>query len=129
MKYKESINKYVGGIKYLLPSVFLLLAVGCTYKSGKNQLYGSWITEGYGKKAQKIKGFTLGRNGLASTINNPRFHYETWKRDGNLLIICGKEIKDTCFLPLIDTFYIKEVTEKNLVIVNSGNEIKCIKEQ
>ena len=65
-----------------------------------------------GNTSKEIQGFTLGKSGLASTINNPRYHYEKWKLKNECLIIEGKLITDSCFVPLSDTLYIKYIDKK-----------------
>jgi hypothetical protein len=76
-------------------TVGLMGIFGCTSQE-ETYLYGSWIWEGSGNTAEKITGFTLGKEGLASTINIRQNHYETWLLDDNALILEGKKIKDTC---------------------------------
>ncbi|MBO7226244.1 MAG: hypothetical protein J6V33_01505 [Bacteroidales bacterium] len=101
---------------------------GCTSKE-ETYLYGSWIWEGSGNKAEEITGFTLGKGGLASTINIRKNHYETWLLDDNALIIEGKKIEDTCFTFLSDTFYIKSLTKDRLVVIYNDKKYHYKKEQ
>jgi hypothetical protein len=109
-------------------TVGLMSIFGCTSQE-ETYLYGSWIWEGSGNTAEKITGFTLGKEGLASTINIRQNHYETWLLDDNALILEGKKIKDTCFAFLSDTFYIKSLTKDRLVVTYNDKKYHYKKEQ
>ena len=117
-------------VKYLaiLLSIGILSLQGCDEKHHQ-KLFGSWILEGSGNTSKEIKGFTLGKNGLASTINEPRRHYEQWFLKDNYLIIEGKQITDSCFAPLSDTFYIEDVSKENLILFRNEIKYHYIKEQ
>ncbi|MBR4300428.1 MAG: hypothetical protein IKT84_00725 [Bacteroidales bacterium] len=117
-------------IKYLLIllSISALAIQGCEEKR-HHKLFGSWILEGSGKTSKEIKGFTLGKNGLASTINEPRHHYERWVLKNNNLIIEGKLIADSCFTPLSDTFYVEYVSKEELIVFRNEIKYHYIKEQ
>ena len=112
----------------ILLSIGLLCIFGCTSQE-ETYLYGSWIWEGSGNTSKEIKGFTLGKDGLASTINIRQNHYETWLLDDNALIIEGKKIKDTCFYFLSDTFYIKSLTKDRLIVTHNDKKYHYKKEQ
>ncbi len=105
----------------------LCLLWGCNPK--KHHLMGSWLEEGTKNTSEEIRGFTLGKNGIASSINTPKLQYKTWDIDDDLLIINGKEIQDTCFLPKSDTLLIKRVTKKKLILLREGIRHHYVKEQ
>lgn len=120
--------KSAKGLVICLSAIGFACVVGCK-SHRETDLYGSWIWDGSGNTAKEITGFTLGEEGLASTINVRHNHYEAWLLDDNALILEGKRIEDTCFSFLSDTFYIKSLTKEHLVVTYNDKKYHYTKEQ
>ncbi|CAG4992852.1 hypothetical protein DYBT9275_01054 [Dyadobacter sp. CECT 9275] len=93
------------------------LAVSCGKESGS--ISGSWVRD-MDEQPQFKQGFTLKDDGSALAINQLSKTYETWEKQGNLLIITGKETSQEPALLIRDTLKIISVSDSTLILENAG---------
>jgi len=96
----------------------IMLALAFTACS-ETSIEGSWVEPVPGME-QMMQGFTLEKNGKASSINMATLQYETWERSKNLLILTGKSIGNSQIITFSDTLTIEELTTEKLVL-KKGN--------
>ena len=94
-------------------AVFFLFA-SCAHKSP----VGTWVQPSVGKGGAE-SGFALYKDGTASAINMHYVLFDTWKVEGDLLIINGRNTgaRPTSFS---DTLRIVKVSKENLVLSQDG---------
>ena len=83
---------------------------------------GAWVEPVPGMENMQ-QGFVLEPDGTASSINMATLQYESWKKEGDVLILAGKSIGNHQTIAFSDTLVIKdlfcEVTKRVYFI---GNE-------
>lgn len=84
----------------------------------QDPLVGSWVKpiEGIGG----FEGIEIVRNGVATSINSATLLYETWRRDGNLVILTGKSIGNGQTIDFSDSLVIQKLDADSLVL--AGNQ-------
>ena len=97
-------------------AVLALLAYIVFGGSRQRDIVGTWVTD----TSTVESGFRCGTKGIASTINNTTYQYNTWKLHHNNLILSGKEFRDKQVLDFSDTLKIKKLTSKALVVEHNG---------
>ena len=65
-----------------------------------------------------IQGFTLGANGVATSVNMATLQYDTWRTDGNELIMTGRSIGNGQTIEFTETYTIEKLTDDTLVLRN-----------
>lgn len=76
---------------------------------------GSWIEPVPGM-ANMTQGFTLNADGTAASINMATLKYESWKQEGNLLILNATSIGNHQSTPFADTLTIEKLTADSLML-------------
>lgn len=95
---------------------WLLLGVLILVTSCDNiDLSGSWVQPIPGNENQ-VQGIILNDNGSASSINMATLQYDTWKKEGDKLILAGKSIGNHQTISFIDTLTIFVLKADTLVI-------------
>lgn len=104
----------------LMFSVVMLTA--CSQPSVDNQpsIEGSWVEPIPGMSDQE-QGFTLGSDGKATSINMATLQYESWKQDGDLLILSGKSIGNHQTISFTDTLVVEKLSSDSLSVKQKGN--------
>lgn len=81
-------------------------------------LAGSWVQPIPGQENQ-VQGIILNENGSASSINMATLQYDTWKKEGDKLILTGKSIGNHQTIPFADTLTIFVLKADTLVVGTS----------
>lgn len=100
-------------LKCVSALVFTVLLIACNGTS----VEGSWIEPVPGMP-DMVQGFTLEKDGTASSINMATLQYEKWSKNGNQLILSGKSIGNHQTLSFSDTLTIEELTADKLILKN-----------
>lgn len=78
-----------------------------------NDIAGEWVEPIPGMEDQ-MQGISLNADGTASSINMATLQYETWKREGDNLILSGKSIGNGQTISFSDTLLIKNLTDEEM---------------
>lgn len=78
-----------------------------------SDIAGEWVEPIPGMDDQ-IQGISLNADGTASSINMATLQYETWKREGDNLILSGKSIGNGQTISFSDTLLIKNLTDEEM---------------
>lgn len=84
-----------------------------------SEITGEWVEPIPGMEDQ-VQGICLNADGTASSINMATLQYETWKREGDDLILSGKSIGNGQTLMFSDTLQIKCLTDEEMSL-GKGN--------
>lgn len=82
----------------------------------KRDIIGSWVTDSTGIET----GFQCGNQGLAATINNATYQYNSWEMRRSTLILKGKEFRNRRVYDFCDTLTIKRLNSKQLTVEQNG---------
>lgn len=99
-------------ILYSSTAVALLAAAGCSDDS--SEIAGTWKRIEPGDSL--YRGFTLGGNGIAASLNQTTTQYNAWHRKRDTLWLSGIHFADTAAIPFTDTLLVKKITDDSLVI-------------
>lgn len=72
---------------------------------------GAWVEPVPGMENMQ-QGFVLEPDGTASSINMATLQYESWKKEGDVLILAGKSIGNHQTIAFSDTLVIKDLSDK-----------------
>ncbi|MGN0033069.1 MAG: lipocalin family protein [Candidatus Limimorpha sp.] len=87
---------------------------------------GRWVEPIPGMENQ-IQGICLEKGGKASSINMATLLYDSWERNGDILILSGKSIGNKVSSTFIDTLTIQELTKDKLVLNDGETTITYIR--
>ena len=76
-------------MKKFLSVLFALFLVAC----GRSDISGTWI-QPVPNMPHMVQGFTLGANGVATSVNMATLQYDTWRTDGDSLIMTWRSIRN-----------------------------------
>ena len=107
-------NKFLLGI---VAAVICLSA--CSHNAS---LSGKWVEPVPGME-DRVQGFSLAKDGQASSINMATLRYETWQRQGDKLILSGTSIGNGISINFSDTYTIEKITADKLIL-KRGEETK-----
>ncbi|MBO7489416.1 MAG: hypothetical protein J6T88_03970 [Bacteroidales bacterium] len=82
----------------------------------KRDIIGTWVTD----TCEVESGFRCGVQGLAASINNTTYQYNTWELSKDKLILTGKEFVGKRIYDFSDTLTIKKLSSKSLVVEQDG---------
>lgn len=85
------------------------------------RIEGSWVEPVPGMESMS-QGIKIEAGGKASSINMATLQYETWKSEGNRLILTGKSIGNRQTLSFSDTLVVEKLTQDSLVL-RKGNYV------
>lgn len=108
---KKRIMRKQGQKVILCVSALLLVACG----GSENSIEGTW-TEPVPGMENMEQGFTLDKDGKASSVNMATLQYENWKQEGDRLILSGKSVGNHQTLEFSDTMEIERLTADTLVL-------------
>lgn len=97
---------------FLLPVFAATIMAGCS--NDADVYIGTWRRIPSGDSL--YRGFTLGSNGIAASVNQSETQYNSWHRKRDTLWLSGQRFNDTSVAPFIDTFIVKRITEDSLVV-------------
>lgn len=89
---------------------------------------GAWVESVPGMEGQE-QGVTLTLGGRASSINMATLQYETWERQGDLLILSGRSIGNGQTIAFTDTLTIEKLTSDALSLKRGGQIINYRRQQ
>lgn len=89
---------------------------------------GAWVEPVPGMEGQ-VQGIKMEEGGGASSVNMATLVYESWKQEGDKLILTGKSIGNGQTIEFTDTMAIKKLTADSLVLDNRGMEIRYAKQK
>ena len=100
--------------------LFSALALSFVTISCTSPLVGTWVQPQ--TSFTQEQGFVLYKDGTAADINVDYVVYESWEKNGDFLILKGKNVgsvkKDFC-----DTMIIEKVTDNELILSQSGYSV------
>lgn len=103
-------------MKNILPlCAMMLLAVACGETQKEPQIEGAWIEPIPGMEDQ-TQGIKLEADGKASSINMATLVYESWKKEGNQLILSGQSVGNGQTIAFSDTLEIENHTTDSLIL-------------
>ncbi|WP_439557805.1 lipocalin family protein [Dyadobacter sp.] len=111
-------------LKHILIFCAFLAVTSCTKESGS--ITGSWVTE-IPDQPQHKRGFTLKDDGRASSINLESKLYERWEKQGDLLILSGKNEFTERTDDVTDTMKIISAGDSTLVVEHAGKRFTYTK--
>lgn len=79
------------------------------------KIEGSWLEPVPGMPGME-QGFILEGGGKASSINMATLQYNTWKKEGDKLILSGQSLGNRQTIPFSDTLIIEELTTDRLIV-------------
>ena len=78
---------------------------------------GTWLQPVPGLPDME-QGFTLSADGTASSVGMATPQYETWRQEGEQLIMTGRSIGNGQTIAFTDTFHVERLTPDSLVLKN-----------
>ncbi len=108
-------------MKRLLGFTIVLMTLGLM--SCSPSPVGTWIEPTGG--SEEI-GFTLYDDGAASSVNMGFVEFKNWEKNGDLLILKGKNVGSRK-RDFVDTMKIEKITETELILSQGGYSVTYIK--
>lgn len=102
----------------------LLAACG----GNSTSIVGAWVEPVPGMEGQ-VQGINIEEGGIASSVNMATLVYESWKQEGDQLVLTGKSIGNGQTIEFADTMAIKKLTPDSLILDNQGMEIRYAKQK
>lgn len=112
--------------KMLAATLLMGLLVACGGNSAS--IVGSWVEPVPGMEGQ-VQGIKMEEGGTASSVNMATLVYESWKQEGDKLILTGKSIGNGQTIEFADTMEIKKLTADSLFLDGRGMEIRYAKQK
>ncbi len=100
----------MGKIVFILGFLFAV----CACHSSDDVLVGSWTQPIPGQAGEQ--GMKLEKGGKASSINMATLQYDSWKKEGQRLILTGKSIGNGQTITFSDTLEVVKSTPEQLVL-------------
>lgn len=110
--------------KILIISVF---ALSLMMMSCSDPMVGSWVMPATNYTPEQ--GFELKKDGSAEAINMANMELTSWKKEGNKLIIKGKNTGAVVNGEFSDEMNIVEVGKEEMVLETGGIELKYKKKE
>lgn len=110
----------------LVATLLLSALVACGGSS--ESIVGAWVEPVPGMEGQ-VQGVKMEEGGIASSVNMATLVYESWKQEGDQLILTGKSIGNGQTIEFVDTMEIKRLTADSLVLDDRGMEIRYSKQK
>lgn len=97
------------------------LALSLSMVSCTSPLVGTWVQPQ--TSFTQEQGFVLYKDGTADDINVDFVQYESWERNGDFLILKGKNV-GSVKKDFSDTLKIEKVDDNELILSQSGYQVK-----
>lgn len=94
-----------------LAGIVAVLAVACDNAG----MAGAWVQPIPGQE-ERVQGIVLNEDGTASSINMSTLRYESWKQDGDRLILSGKSVGNGQTISFSDTVTVYRLDADTLVV-------------
>lgn len=117
-------TKLHNNILSFLVVVVLFAVSGCS--DDVAEYMGTWRRIPAGDSI--YRGFTLGGNGIATSVNLSTTQYNTWHRKRDTLWLSGKRFTDTSVVAFTDTFLVKKITHDSLVLLSDKEKLRFARE-
>lgn len=108
--------------------VVMLLGILTACGGNSMSLIGGWIEPIPGMEGQ-VQGIKIEEGGNASSINMATLVYESWKQNGDQLILTGKSIGNGQTIEFADTLEIITLTADSLILDNGKMEFHYAKQK
>ena len=97
-------------------TAFAVVAVlsSCSARFTEADLLGVWVAPV--SEGDMVQGFRLDKGGVAYSINMATLVYESWKCDGDLLILNGRSLGNGQNIEFADTLHVAKADGANLVL-------------
>lgn len=92
------------------------------------ELTGTWLEPVPGIENMQ-QGFCLEKNGKASSVNMATLQYQSWKQDGEKLLLQGVSIGNGTSFEFTDTMNIEKITEDSLILKRGNFSLKYKKQK
>lgn len=112
--------------KMLAATLLMGLLAACGGNS--SPIVGEWVEPVPGMEGQ-MQGIKMEKGGVASSVNMATLVYESWKLEGDNLILTGKSIGNGQTIEFADTMTIKKLSYDSLILDNRGMEIRYVKQK
>ena len=112
--------------KMLAATLLTSLLAACGGNS--TSIVGAWVEPVPGMEGQ-VQGINIEEGGIASSVNMATLVYESWKQEGDQLVLTGKSIGNGQTIEFADTMAIKKLTPDSLILDNQGMEIRYAKQK
>ena len=100
------------------------LALSFSLVSCTSPLVGTWVQPE--TSFTQEQGFVLYKDGTADDINVDYVQYESWKKNGDYLILNGKNV-GSVKREFSDTLKIEKVDDNELILSQSGEKVVFIR--
>ena len=100
-------------------AAFTLCACIASTSFGQKHIESTWV-EPIPGMANKYQGFCLESGGKATSVNMATLRYEHWVQKGRSLILSGKSIGNRQTINFEDSYVIKKLTSRELIL-QKGN--------
>lgn len=108
-------------MKRLLVFTFLLMTLGMM--SCSPSLVGTWVEPATGP--EEI-GFTLNKDGSASSVNMSFVEFKQWEKSGDMLILKGSNVGSRK-REFVDTMKIEKITKTELTLSQAGYSVTYVR--
>ena len=105
-------------IRTISGAAVIAACISCGTKFDAKELTGIWVQQVPGMAI--VQGMELNEDGTARSVNTATLQYDSWKLDGENLILNGKSIGNGVTSGFSDTLGIVKVTADSLVLMK-GN--------
>lgn len=105
-------------MKKLLTAICAIILAACN----QSDISGTWV-QPVPNMPDMVQGFTLGENGVATSVNMATLQYDTWQTDGNNLIMTGRSIGNGQTIEFSETYTIEKLTSDTLILSNGDMEL------
>lgn len=109
--------------KTLLTLPFIAISLLASCGDDNQSLVGTWKTLQTSDSTHAYEGFTLGTNGIASSVKDPLNQYNHWKAKDGKIVLSGKRFSDTSVVAFTDTLKIERLSSDTIVVSN-GDMVK-----
>lgn len=108
-------------MKRLLVFTFLLMTLGMM--SCSPSLVGTWVEPATGSEEM---GFTLNKDGSASSVNMSFVEFKQWEKSGDMLILKGSNVGSRK-REFVDTMKIEKITKTELTLSQAGYSVTYVR--
>lgn len=108
--------------------VVVLLGILAACGGNSMSVVGAWVEPIPGMEGQ-VQGIKIEEGGNASSINMATLVYESWKQNGDQLILTGKSIGNGQTIEFADTLEIIKLTADSLILNKGEMEIQYTKQK
>lgn len=111
-------------MKKLLSVLFALFLVACN----NPDITGTWV-QPVPNLPDMVQGFTLGENGVATSVNMATLQYDTWTLNGDELTMTGRSIGNGQTIKFSETYILEKLSPDTLVLRNGDMELTYTRQQ